>query len=78
MVYKLKQYDKTLIEFEIVSNHLEGVECRIVSVDKESEYLLPYGLTVSEMEFYHGLNIGYCPRIEIRRTDLFTLRFIRK
>ena len=47
MVYKLKQYDKTLIEFEIVSNHLEGVECRIVSVDKESEYLLPYGLTVS-------------------------------
>ena len=36
-----------LIEFEIVSNHLEGVECRITSVDKDNEYLLPYGLTVS-------------------------------
>lgn len=47
MVYELKQYDKTLIEFEIVSNHLEGVECIIISVDKDSEYLLPYGLTVS-------------------------------
>lgn len=47
MVYELKQYDKTLIDFEIVSNHLEGVECRIISVDKDSEYLLPYGLTVS-------------------------------
>lgn len=47
MVYELKQYDKTLIEFEIVSNHLEGVECRIISVDKDSEYLLPYGLIVS-------------------------------
>lgn len=48
MVYELKQYDKTLIIFEIVSNHLEGVECRIISVDKDSEYLLPYGLIVSE------------------------------
>ncbi len=47
MVYELKQYDKTLIEFEIVSNHLEGVECIIISVDKDSEYLLPYGLIVS-------------------------------
>lgn len=47
MVYELKQYDKTLIIFEIVSNHLEGVECRITSVDKDNEYLLPYGLTVS-------------------------------
>lgn len=47
MVYELKQYDKTLIKFEIVSNHLEGVGCRIISVDKDSEYLLPYGLTVS-------------------------------
>ena len=47
MVYELKQYDKTLIIFEIVSNHLEGVECRITSVGKDNEYLLPYGLTVS-------------------------------
>lgn len=47
MVYELKQYDKTLIEFEIAFKHLEGVECRILSVDKDSEYLLPYGLTVS-------------------------------
>lgn len=47
MVYELKQYDKTLIEFEIESNHLGGVECRIISIDKDSEYLLPYGLTVS-------------------------------
>ncbi len=47
MVYELKQYDKTLIEFEIVSNYLDGVECRIISVDKDSEYLLPYGLTAS-------------------------------
>ncbi len=47
MVYELKQYDKTLIEFEIASKHLEGVECRILSINKDSEYLLPYGLTVS-------------------------------
>lgn len=47
MVYELKQYDKTLIEFEIVFQHLEGVECRILSVDKDSEYLLPFGMAVS-------------------------------
>lgn len=47
MIFELRQYDKTLLTFELEEKYLEGQVCRLISVEDENEYLLPQGLTVS-------------------------------
>ena len=43
-VFYLKQYDTTLLSFEIIEDPLEGQSCHIVSINEDDSNLLPVGL----------------------------------
>lgn len=47
-MFLLKQYDKTLLSFEIIDDTLEGQKCHINSVNEEYAYLLPIGMTKTD------------------------------
>ena len=56
-MFCLKQYDIPLINFEIIENPLEGQECRIHSINREKENLLPLGMKKDDeglMEWLRG------------------------
>ena len=43
-MFYLKQYDTTLLSFEIIEDPLEGQSCHIVSINEDDSNLLPVGL----------------------------------
>ncbi len=56
-MFCLKQYDIPLINFEIIENPIEGQECRIYSINREKENLLPLGMKKDDeglMEWLRG------------------------
>ena len=43
-MFYLKQYDTTLLSFEIIDDNLEGQKCRIHSINRDNSDLFPIGL----------------------------------
>ena len=48
MIFELRQYDKTLLTFDFIEQKLEGQACKILSINKQYQALLPLGMKVSD------------------------------
>lgn len=61
MIYKLKQYDKTLLKFEYVEEALSR-KCHILEVDETNSFLLPIGLKLTDDCLFSWLKSRIIPK----------------
>lgn len=61
-MFYLKQYDTTLLSFEIYDDNLEGQKCRIEEVNPEYAYLLPIGMKQTDESLWSWLRGRIIPK----------------
>lgn len=61
-MYLLKQYDISLIKFDIAYDSLEGQSCNIISINDQYEYLLPIGLKLTNEGLMSWLRSRVIPK----------------
>ena len=61
-MFTLKQFDISLMTFEIYDEPLEGQKCRIISINDESKKLFPIGLDVSDTGLMKWLRTRIIPK----------------
>lgn len=61
-MFYLKQYDTTLLSFEIYDDNLEGQKCRIEEVNPEYAYLLPIGMKQTNESLWSWLRGRIIPK----------------
>ena len=61
-MFTLKQFDISLLTFEIYDEPLEGQKCRIISINDEYKKLFPIGLDVSDTGLMKWLRTRIIPK----------------
>ena len=61
-MYYLKQYNNTLLQFDIYEDSLEGQSCKLISVAEENRYLLPIGLELTDEGIMSWLKSRVIPK----------------
>ena len=61
-MFYLKQYDTTLLSFEIIDDTLEGQKCHIHEINSEYAYLLPLGMRPTDESLWSWLRGRIIPK----------------
>ncbi len=61
-MFYLKQYDKTLLSFEIIDDTLDGQKCRIEEINPDYAYLLPIGMKQTDESLWSWLRGRIIPK----------------
>lgn len=61
-MFILKQYDKPLVEFEILEDPLNGQSCHITKLYEEFEQLFPIGITMTDKGLMSWLESRIIPK----------------
>lgn len=47
MIYELRHFDSTLVQFSLENEGLKGTVCSIIWVDETKKELMPFGMSIS-------------------------------